>query len=419
MLVAMADGSLYAAGDASKGACGVPLPDAARCARGTWSLKATNIRQLTRVPNVDGVLSVAVGRCHSLAADGGHRVWAWGTSRHGALGIFQDAPGTHTAAQAASLQLVSYAPAPTPLTWVAHALSSDGCDSAAAAPASSAAPLSPHPPRVAQLFAGWECSGMRTSDGRVITFGSNRFGACGTHAPASKPLLPGSVADLPPDVALPGRVALPHVTHVATGWHHMLALTAASHEEGMHTGTANAPVVYSWGRARFGQLGRPVAAGREHAAPLALRSSAAGTTPRCHSAATPPTTAHATEFDAQPAPIVLPFGCVPQRIAAGAEHSVIVCRCASSDVVRDSAAKESSRAAPSAEEERMGTPSSVRSRVFGCGWNEHGNLGVSPHTVPYYPPHPPLPAHCGPSGDEGNAWWVRIPLPHSVRDVHD
>jgi alpha-tubulin suppressor-like RCC1 family protein len=253
---------------------------------------------------------IACSRSHALALSVDGAVFSWGSSRHGLQ------PGNASAGN----------------VWVPQALGAVNG-------------LLPGARRFTRVVCGWQHSAALTEDGCVVTWGSNRYGQCG-----SDPALSGRVA--PPAMVMDrsGRTPLHSITALSSGWSHMAALAYSS---------AGA-LLLTWGRSDLGQLGRPSST---------AGATTSSTTPVCASPPPAPPPWAPSPVQLRPRSTRLnaaihtsaPEGCalspparstctcctgqasIPCAIACGAEHSVCVAACGC---------------------------------AFAWGWNEHGNLGL-------------------------------------------
>ncbi|BFZ03986.1 hypothetical protein BsWGS_07025 [Bradybaena similaris] len=99
----------------------------------------------------------------------------------------------------------------------------------------------------AQVFAGMYHSGLLTEAGSILMWGCNKFGQCG-----QKP-------DTDQTVLVPSKVVFPvqsdkttcSIISVTSGWTHVIARTDSG-------------ILYSWGRADLGQLGRTCTKSCDH-----------------------------------------------------------------------------------------------------------------------------------------------------------
>jgi alpha-tubulin suppressor-like RCC1 family protein len=208
---------------------------------------------------------VACGHVHTaaLALDG--RVFSWGSARHGLMG--DAAPPDAQVAAGCGAARTRPAVLPVPVE-ACNALLTGACCC----------------PR--KVVCGLMHTAVLLSDGRVITWGSNKHGQCGRAppvdaAPAAAPLPPG-FAD-----TLGTRASEPRAVDISSGWSHVVALCRAEDDR---------LAAYSWGRHDFGQLGRGVARDAQPA--------------------------HA------PAPMPLPEGAAGDiiKVACGSEHTIVVTR---------------------------------------------------------------------------------------------
>jgi alpha-tubulin suppressor-like RCC1 family protein len=174
-------------------------------------------------PVAPRVVSLACSEATSFAVLEDGAVYGWGSARHGLL----PSASASDAAQAGSTAL--------------HL-------SAVSASAGSAGrPLIVH--------AGWRHAAVVTSGGSLVTWGSNKRGACGRRGEeASRDgLLAPGVVPLSAASEGPGWA----LVDVATGWHFMLARLRRASSTTVDNGGGGGALL-SWGRGDMGQLGRPL-----------------------------------------------------------------------------------------------------------------------------------------------------------------
>ena len=155
-----------------------------------------------------------------------------------------------------------------------------------------------------------------SADGSLLAWGENRFGQCGVDPDAARICTPTRV-EMPAEV---GRIV-----RVAAGWTHSLALTGSrpsslnvwfqiwylpiySFDLPIDTGA-----IVSWGRANYGQLGRP-AHSADSGGLAASSSSTAGAASAASGAHSGP------RYDHRPARVPSLPRCV--HVASGSEHSL-------------------------------------------------------------------------------------------------
>ena len=148
------------------------------------------------------VTSVACSAVYSLACTSDGRLWECGDALQSL--------STAAAGEAAALTFSPLLPSPLPFTQ-----------------------------SVTSVSCGWSHCACLTSDGRLFTWGDNRFGQLGHPTPPSTSSPPSSF------VRHPTLVPLPHpVTSIACGRRHSLALLSSS-------------ALMGWGEGKVGQLGQP------------------------------------------------------------------------------------------------------------------------------------------------------------------
>ena len=167
--------------------------------------------------------------------------------------------------------------------------------------------------RVVKVCCGWQHTVVLDDRGRVWTMGANKYGQLGWGWKEEEMGKGEEVAGLPRQVNWPAEAEEGSeggwVEDVACGWSHVLVKT----RDGQ---------VWGWGRNTFGQL--------------------------AHASSNTATTAAAAAANAVPCRLLPLSGCLPN----GARVREIACGTESSVLVGDDWS------------------------VWACGWNEHGNLGV-------------------------------------------
>jgi alpha-tubulin suppressor-like RCC1 family protein len=285
------------------------------------------------------IIDVASGHTHTVAVTAEGAAFAWGTCRHGGLGIW-DASGDIVAKTPVPLRISDLSVGTSPLL-LEHSGPSEITDTC-------------HPARsgvkYVQVACGWSHTLLLTQPilahastatpsslaSLVIAFGSSRHGQCGNNAPTGR----GTRA-APCVVDMPAGL---QPTYIDAGWNHSAAIcTGPTDYDGKH-GKVDLCLV-TWGRCDLGQLGRP------H-------------TPQMGASTSVPSTALEVEykFDAVPAIVPLPAARV-LSVSCGSEHTCII---------------------------------TADGKALAFGWNEHGNVGCDPRECPivYTPRVLPLPGNC-------------------------
>ncbi|CAG5116243.1 unnamed protein product [Candidula unifasciata] len=90
-----------------------------------------------------------------------------------------------------------------------------------------------------QVFAGMFHSGLLTEAGSVLMWGCNKYGQCGQDPDITQTVPAASKVAFPTE----GDKSSRHIVSVTSGWTHVISHTDSS-------------ILYSWGRADLGQLGR-------------------------------------------------------------------------------------------------------------------------------------------------------------------
>jgi alpha-tubulin suppressor-like RCC1 family protein len=171
--------------------------------------EAEESAQILGLPTRLQVASIACGWKHSLLATAEGDVFAWGSGRHGQLGLGAKILKTESPKHIEALRGKA----------------------------------------ITNVFCGWEHSVFRSSHGEVFTCGNNRHGQLGWQQ-TSAPVAGESSRDKRKQVnALPVRVADPHdsrlglrTVQVGCGWHFVLCLTEGGE-------------LVAWGKGSHGQLG--------------------------------------------------------------------------------------------------------------------------------------------------------------------
>lgn len=254
------------------------------------------------------------------------------------------------------------------------------------------------------------------ADGSLLAWGSNRFGQCGVDPTSAR-------------ICAPTRVPVPdhvgRVVRVAAGWSHSLALTGSRITsfriiifsslvgdescirlykhiiEFDSRFLSDTGAIVSWGRADYGQLGRPFADTAEadsDAGDLAATAASSSFGARAHSG---------QRYDQRPARVPTLPRCV--HVASGSEHSLALtggqlfnyifkrlvtfnpnyCSCMCVCVAR-----------------------AESGQLWAWGWNEHGNVGVGesvewvrePRRVRLPGPNPE-PSNCQSSSSSSRDGW--------------
>ena len=201
--------------------CQLGMGDVSGCGQRSLNLHWYTWRpQPVAFPSGKLLEAIAAGQHHSLALSADGTVWAWGNNHDGELGIGWDPDDLYK----------------TPLNVLK--------------PGGNGA-LFP----VKAIAAGNNHSLALMDNGDVYAWGANGYGQLGDGSAADRYF---SVQVLPGEQE--GTVHLTHVTDVAAGTHHSLAIVS----DGMTDNVFNDGTVYAWGGNNHGQLGINTSGGEEH-----------------------------------------------------------------------------------------------------------------------------------------------------------
>lgn len=290
-----------------------------------------------QVPDLPSVSSLACGGSHTVALSmDGRTLFAWGRNRRDELslsrrGDYPSNPPPSKQRSPARVQGLS--------EWLGS-LDGDGVDLT--------------PTIISALACGRAFTAALLSDGRLLTFGENKYGQCG-RGPRATMADTNSAAILhKPGVGVNHRASFikrvgpvnlaagyNHATarvvasSISCGWSHAAALCTAYHSGGVQTVD-----VITWGRADMGQLGRSVAAAPLSASLPASDASAGSNCADAPSFDWTPRRVGLSLLHGEPLPSA-PFQ--PSAVSCGSEHTLVLGSCGC---------------------------------VASCGWNEHGNLGL-------------------------------------------